>query len=273
MKEQAMDKHTSQNAGTDRNTKPTSMALWWSDKHASAWGRAKEALRRDWEQTKADFSSHDGVELNQNVGDTVKQLAGAAPVPPLTVKTRPDEPQHMARRAEKELKERSKAQEKIAAAHTDMAVEQVRAEGKIAQERHEAHEKIAGEQQKLGEIATDARETMAKDEKKGQEKLAKQQEKIAEVRAEVGEKIAEVRAEVGEKLVKQQEKVAEARKDWSQIEPAVRYGYGARMEYADGQEWDELVEGRLRTGWAEMKTNNAWEEARPHVRHGWDSAR
>jgi hypothetical protein len=220
-----------------------SRPLWWSDKHASAWERAKEALRRDWEQTKADFSSHSGIVLNQNVGDTLKQVAGAAPVPPLTMKTHYDKPRDAAKRIEKDLEERGKAEEKIVAAHTDLAVEQVKAGGEVAQKAYDAGEKLVGEQQKLSEMAAEARQAIVKEEKKGQEKLAKQQEKVAE-----------------------------ARKDWNQIEPAVRYGYGARMEYAD-HEWDERVEGRLRTGWAALNTNNTWEEARPHVRHGWDSAR
>jgi hypothetical protein len=54
---------------------------WWSDEHTSAWGRVKAALRRDWEQTKADVSSR-GTELNQGVTDTVKQAVGNEPVPP-----------------------------------------------------------------------------------------------------------------------------------------------------------------------------------------------
>ena len=55
---------------------------WWSDEHTSAWERVKAALRRDWEQTKADFSSR-GTDLNQGVTDTVKQAVGTEPVPPL----------------------------------------------------------------------------------------------------------------------------------------------------------------------------------------------
>ena len=54
---------------------------WWTDQHSSAWQRTKEALRRDWEQTKADVSSG-GHELNQDVGDTVKQAAGKQAIPP-----------------------------------------------------------------------------------------------------------------------------------------------------------------------------------------------
>ena len=29
---------------------------WWSEQHESTWSRLKSALRRDWEQTKADFT-------------------------------------------------------------------------------------------------------------------------------------------------------------------------------------------------------------------------
>ena len=45
-------------------------------------GKAKEALRRDWEQTKHDFNKKKGEELNQDVGDTLKQATGGEPVPP-----------------------------------------------------------------------------------------------------------------------------------------------------------------------------------------------
>ncbi len=53
---------------------------WNQEKHGSAWERVKEALRRDWEQTKADVSTG-GKELNQQVADTVKQAAGSEPIP------------------------------------------------------------------------------------------------------------------------------------------------------------------------------------------------
>ena len=40
----------------DKNTVPsTTNPNWWNDKHNSAWDRAREALHRDWEQTKSDF--------------------------------------------------------------------------------------------------------------------------------------------------------------------------------------------------------------------------
>jgi len=59
----------------------SSNPTWWNDEHTSAWDRVKAALRRDWEQTKADLSSR-GTELNQGVSDTVKQAVGKEPVPP-----------------------------------------------------------------------------------------------------------------------------------------------------------------------------------------------
>ena len=54
---------------------------WWNEKHEGTWDRIKGAVKRDWEQTKADVSSK-GHELNQGVGDTVKQAAGKEPFPP-----------------------------------------------------------------------------------------------------------------------------------------------------------------------------------------------
>ena len=55
---------------------------WWADNHASAWERMKAALRRDWEQTKADLSKTKGQELDQDVDDTVKQAVGKQVIPP-----------------------------------------------------------------------------------------------------------------------------------------------------------------------------------------------
>ena len=69
------------NNNDDSKTQPH----WWNDRHGSAWDRVKDALSRDWEQTKADFSKTKGQELNQNAADTVKQATGATTPPPPTV--------------------------------------------------------------------------------------------------------------------------------------------------------------------------------------------
>lgn len=56
---------------------------WWTkDQHESAWERVKEAMKRDWEQTKVDFQGY-GKDLDQDVNDTVKQAAGKEVIPPL----------------------------------------------------------------------------------------------------------------------------------------------------------------------------------------------
>jgi len=57
---------------------------WWSpETHGSAWERVKEAMKRDWEQTKNDMKGTAGRDLDQDVGDTVKQAAGKQPIPPI----------------------------------------------------------------------------------------------------------------------------------------------------------------------------------------------
>lgn len=54
---------------------------WWDDSHGSAWERVKEAMKRDWEQTKKDLDLPHGHELNQGVMDTIKQAMGSEPIP------------------------------------------------------------------------------------------------------------------------------------------------------------------------------------------------
>lgn len=55
---------------------------WWTkDQHENAWERVKEALKRDWEQTKVDLQGY-GKDLNQDVDDTVKQAVGKEVIPP-----------------------------------------------------------------------------------------------------------------------------------------------------------------------------------------------
>ena len=58
-------------------------ARYWNEqRHGSAWERVKEAMKRDWAQTKDDFGLSSGKELNQDVDDTVKQAAGKQAIPP-----------------------------------------------------------------------------------------------------------------------------------------------------------------------------------------------
>src|SRR3954468_24967694 len=54
---------------------------WWNEVNATAWERAKEAMRRDWEQTKFDLGLPGGHELNQTAEDTIKQAARTELIP------------------------------------------------------------------------------------------------------------------------------------------------------------------------------------------------
>ena len=122
---------------------------WWNDSHTSAWERTKEALHRDWEQTKADVSDR-GKELNQDIGDTVKQAAGKQAIPPGDQPNAPD--------------------------------------------------------------------------------------------------------------------------SWDRVEPAVRYGYGARQQYS-GREWDDDLERQLQKDWSDTGNTSSWDRVKAAVRRGWDSAK
>jgi hypothetical protein len=54
---------------------------WWTQENDSAWNRVKEAMKRDWDQTKHDFGG-DEPDTNQNVRHTVKQASGTETIPP-----------------------------------------------------------------------------------------------------------------------------------------------------------------------------------------------
>ena len=51
---------------------------WWNDAQMTAWDRVKEAMRRDWQQTKHDIGMKSGHYLHQNAEDTVKQVRPSA---------------------------------------------------------------------------------------------------------------------------------------------------------------------------------------------------
>ncbi len=62
---------------------------WWNESvHGTAWELVKEAMRRDWQQTKHDLGLG-GHELNQHATDTLLQAGGDARVPPIDVPNPP----------------------------------------------------------------------------------------------------------------------------------------------------------------------------------------
>src|SRR5438477_2021656 len=52
-------------------------ARHYTDEELSTWERVKKAFANDWEQTKADFGAKNARDMDQDVDDTVKQMAGS----------------------------------------------------------------------------------------------------------------------------------------------------------------------------------------------------
>ena len=51
---------------------------WYTNDHDNSWERVKAAFRNDWEQTKHDFGVDSARDLDQDVGDTVRQATGTS---------------------------------------------------------------------------------------------------------------------------------------------------------------------------------------------------
>jgi hypothetical protein len=130
---------------------PTSNPKWWTDNHTSKWERAKEALKRDWEQTKHDLGSKKAPDLDQSAGDTVRQAVGKQPIPGSMDAGRIDR--------------------------------------------------------------------------------------------------------------------------WDDAEPGLRYGWAARSQYRDHNDWDDRLESKLKEEWNDLRTGRTWDEAKRAVRRGWESAK
>lgn len=55
----------------------TTKTGYYADDDLSTWDRVKRAFANDWEQTKADFGVDGARDMDQDVDDTVKQMAGS----------------------------------------------------------------------------------------------------------------------------------------------------------------------------------------------------
>ena len=225
------------------NSGPT----WWTDKHTSAWDRVRDAFQRDWEQTKADFSST-GKDLKQSAADTAKQMLGSEPIP------RPEERTHPL-----ELKDLEKARQKLDASHLETA--------KVVDS---AKANIEGAHAALKDDLRGARKAAA-------EQTSKLEEARVEAKDDARHAIAEAQDRAGEALAKEHERVAkalteqeQAQKTWNEAEREARYGYGARQQYGAAQAWDDALEEKLRVEWSGMKTGRSWDSSRDEVRRGWD---
>ncbi len=219
---------------------------WWTEKHTSSWDRVKDAFQRDWEQTKADFSS-DGKDLKQSAADTAKQIIGSEPIPSPGERTHP-----------LELKDLEKARHKLDARQIETA--------KIVDS---AKANIEGAHEKLKEELHDAKKSAA-------EQALKLDEARAETKGEAHLKIAGAQDRASEALSKEHGRVAKAMADqsqaiktWNETEREARYGFGAHAQYGS-ETWDDALEDKLRAEWGGMKTGKSWDESREEVRRGWD---
>jgi hypothetical protein len=61
--------------------------------------------------------------------------------------------------------------------------------------------------------------------------------------------------------------------NYEELEPAYRYGYGARSKYGNlYRNWDDDLELRLKQEWQEIAPNRrqTWLQDRTAIRYGWD---
>ena len=66
---------------------------------------------------------------------------------------------------------------------------------------------------------------------------------------------------------------AKGNDDYASAEPALRYGWGAASQHGDHKEWDSSLEGKLRGDWDSLKSGRTWDDAKQHVRAGWQRAK
>lgn len=59
---------------------------------------------------------------------------------------------------------------------------------------------------------------------------------------------------------------------WSEAEPGLRFGYGARA-YHGGGDWNDKLESDLGRDWEASNGSGTWDKVKATVRRGWDAAR
>jgi hypothetical protein len=61
--------------------------------------------------------------------------------------------------------------------------------------------------------------------------------------------------------------------EFTRAEPALRYGVGTSSKYPSHTEWDEALESKLSGEWNRLEPTHSWDDAKEHVRRGWDAGR
>ncbi len=206
------------------------------------WERVKDAFRRDWAQTKADFSGEGARSLNQNAGDTVVQALGAVDMPAVDSKTRAPS---------------SKETAKAAAAAFEHMMEVSRRSGEsVAKAGAVIDEQRSRLSAKIGDIQRDA----------------------AEAKASTDKRIMDATRAADHDILRQQEKITvanaardEAEAAWQQAEREARFGYTERLEHPD-ETWGDALDQSLRAQWESTGDTRPWTDARAGVRSGWEFA-
>jgi hypothetical protein len=61
--------------------------------------------------------------------------------------------------------------------------------------------------------------------------------------------------------------------NWEKIEPALRFGVGARAQFLQHERWTAELEQVLREDWETKQPSGSWEKVKHSVRRGFESAR
>jgi hypothetical protein len=259
--------------------RPTTDPPWWTPGNASAWERVSAAFRRDWDQTKADFSVTRGRDLNQTGLDTIKQAAGKEALPGDNVKTHRDTPEHAAKLHGRVTAVQKRDGEKIAAAGAEIQHEKEQLREVIMETRDGEHEDKARRERKEQEMLARNRDAVAQVQDVEMKTLAQQDKKAAAEMQRADEKIDNARKATDRKVADEQEVIikASAERDaalarWLEVEPAARYGFGARSHFPAPHTWNEKVEEKLRMEWTAIAGAVPWDKARNDVQRGWEYA-
>lgn len=241
---------------------------WWTEQHTSSWERVREAFRRDWEQTKADFTAKSGLDLNQGLTDTIKQAAGSAPVPPLDVKTHADTFTELDQKVDKA---REKAAEATLKASHDIA----KANDKVADERSKLNDKILEAEKDLREDQKRASDKIAAAQDKAIDAIEKAESKRAEARGEIykdpkgaRDDIDKANLAIAESKAKLQDKVSDVRQELSNKE---REAHGKILDARDAAK-ENIGKQQEKIGEAVASREQAlfdWKASEPGARYGF----
>lgn len=61
--------------------------------------------------------------------------------------------------------------------------------------------------------------------------------------------------------------------EWHEVQPAVRFGVGARSQFGDNAAWDDAIETRLREDWGKAYEPSTWERVKRAVKRGFEFSR